>query len=909
MPRLVFPKFRERSFLYFLLPVAIFTVIIIAVTWPLASQLSTHMISGSVETTDDIEHLRMIWWVKYALQHGLNPFYQSLFGYPDGFFSVVQWAQPLVYMPAALLGFFLSPEAAFNVWTLIVLVLNGLTTYWFCLDLLRQDKTVTRNVVAASLLGGTVFMVFPALQGHLLWGQLNIVSNYGLPLAALCLNRILTGRGNKRTAVLGALAIWVLLISNYTSIVFLILPLVLFGGGYWLLRRRNDLRALGWRLPWQLGIVFGGAALMTLPFYLPMIMEALDPSRAAYLQSQGAGWILFSADILSFVALSPFTPWTKPFAPPFSYNILNANITEGTAYLGVIACVLAIIAIARQGKTARVWFVILVGSMVFSLGPMLKWKEQPVVYTLGLDKSNIVLPWAVFQNLPLLDIIRTPGRFNIMSGFALGVLAGLGLKPLVDRIGRQGLSIATAALLIVGVVGEYQLRFPFPTYPVSEPAYFDQLATRSDIRAVFDVPYTETHKQALLEQMEHHKSIIAGYYARLTPVDPAKLMLLSEAARGRAWVADSTAVGFPGKALEPDDARTVLKDNGIDVIVYHWALLDKPSTMNWAIRAFGEPAYQDDQIAAFEIPPPAQLSRRLIMTHEAQYWWPFTPPTYGWWPADPDSGGPPSVSAQNTLWMRGGAQIIVYAPESTLQQFTFQLTPLLRASDLSITLDGYPFHSWNVRLPSELLSFWLGLQGGFHTLVLDAAKDCTPITVPPSCLVDGANQAGNGPACNLLQNEPGLCVSMRVSALQTAEAQGAYQVADLHLDKGLILRGFWVPDTVVRGNVMPVQVDWRATERLGLDYHIFIHVLGPDGKLVTQYDGVPGDGGYPTTKWAVPQNWTEAVGLPISTDLRPGVYEVYTGWYSYPDMTRVGVEGEGKGAADGLAHLKSITIQ
>src|SRR5581483_7343468 len=64
--------------------------------------------------SDTVEHLRMIWWTKYALQHGLNPFYQSLFGYPDGFFSSVQWAQPLVYWPPALLSFVFNPTASFN---------------------------------------------------------------------------------------------------------------------------------------------------------------------------------------------------------------------------------------------------------------------------------------------------------------------------------------------------------------------------------------------------------------------------------------------------------------------------------------------------------------------------------------------------------------------------------------------------------------------------------------------------------------------------------------------------------------------------------------------------------------------------------------------------------------------------
>src|SRR5262245_8910080 len=196
MSRPVFLWFRERAWSYVALPVIIYAIIVSAVTWPLVTQLSTHVISTSVAVTDDVEHLRMIWWVNYALRNGLNPFYQSLFGYPDGFLSIIQWAQPLVYWPAALLSFVVNVEAAFNLWTLIVLVLNGLTAYWLCLDLLDPGRHPSVPITAAALFGGTVFMIFPALQGHLLWGQLNIVSNYGLPIAALCLNRILSGRGS-----------------------------------------------------------------------------------------------------------------------------------------------------------------------------------------------------------------------------------------------------------------------------------------------------------------------------------------------------------------------------------------------------------------------------------------------------------------------------------------------------------------------------------------------------------------------------------------------------------------------------------------------------------------------------------------------------------------------------------------
>src|SRR5438477_8121448 len=159
----------------------IYTFIALVITWPLAAHLSTHL--AGPETSDSIEYARLGWWAKYALQHGLNPFYQSLFGYPEGFFSATQWCQPLIYWPITLLGFVFDSIAAFNIWLLLEVILGGLTAYWLCREIFGSSKTAT----IAALFGGLVFMAFPATQSHLAAGHVNPLSNYALPVLVLCL--------------------------------------------------------------------------------------------------------------------------------------------------------------------------------------------------------------------------------------------------------------------------------------------------------------------------------------------------------------------------------------------------------------------------------------------------------------------------------------------------------------------------------------------------------------------------------------------------------------------------------------------------------------------------------------------------------------------------------------------------
>src|SRR5215813_6180163 len=99
------------------LPLIFYTVIAVVITWPLMLHLSNNL--AGPEYSDSMEYARLGWWAQYALQHGLNPFYQSLFGYPGGFFSAQQLSQPLIYWPITLIGFVTDSIAAFNIWLLL----------------------------------------------------------------------------------------------------------------------------------------------------------------------------------------------------------------------------------------------------------------------------------------------------------------------------------------------------------------------------------------------------------------------------------------------------------------------------------------------------------------------------------------------------------------------------------------------------------------------------------------------------------------------------------------------------------------------------------------------------------------------------------------------------------------------
>src|SRR5215468_11695936 len=113
------------------IPIAIYLfylAIAVLITWPLLTVFSTHF--PGFADGDAHEMTRHIWWFKYALQHGHSLILQPLLGYPDGIQGVILWSDPLQFFPGWLFALFMPLPAAYNLFALLTLALNGLAAYW-----------------------------------------------------------------------------------------------------------------------------------------------------------------------------------------------------------------------------------------------------------------------------------------------------------------------------------------------------------------------------------------------------------------------------------------------------------------------------------------------------------------------------------------------------------------------------------------------------------------------------------------------------------------------------------------------------------------------------------------------------------------------------------------------------------
>ena len=81
------------------------------------------------------------------------------------------------------------------------------------------------------------------------------------------------------------------------------------------------------------------------------------------------------------------------------------------------------------------------------------------------------------------------------------------------------------------------------------------------------------------------------------------------------------------------------------------------------------------------------------------------------------------------------------------------------------------------------------------------------------------------------------------------------------------------------GTPFTVTLVWRAEQETRTSYHVFLHLLGSDGALVAQSDGIPADWARPTTGWLPGEYVTDVHVLTLPGDVPAGNYTLFAGLY------------------------------
>jgi hypothetical protein len=88
---------------------------------------------------------------------------------------------------------------------------------------------------------------------------------------------------------------------------------------------------------------------------------------------------------------------------------------------------------------------------------------------------------------------------------------------------------------------------------------------------------------------------------------------------------------------------------------------------------------------------------------------------------------------------------------------------------------------------------------------------------------------------------------------------------------------------------------WRPLYRPTADYTTFVHLRNQEGATVAQYDGLPLNGTYPTSRWQSGETVIDPLTLPLPADLPPGHYTLWTGMYQLETLERLPVANDVSG--------------
>ncbi|MCC6905504.1 MAG: hypothetical protein IT326_06640, partial [Anaerolineae bacterium] len=109
------------------------------------------------------------------------------------------------------------------------------------------------------------------------------------------------------------------------------------------------------------------------------------------------------------------------------------------------------------------------------------------------------------------------------------------------------------------------------------------------------------------------------------------------------------------------------------------------------------------------------------------------------------------------------------------------------------------------------------------------------------------------------------------------------------------------------GDALGLTLFWSTDTPVDARLKVFVHLIGPDGKLVAQHDSEPANGLRPTDGWSTGETIADNHGLLIPPGAVPGTCRLVVGLYQF-DGTRLPLMLAGTPAGDALT-VQEIRIR
>jgi hypothetical protein len=158
------------------------------------------------------------------------------------------------------------------------------------------------------------------------------------------------------------------------------------------------------------------------------------------------------------------------------------------------------------------------------------------------------------------------------------------------------------------------------------------------------------------------------------------------------------------------------------------------------------------------------------------------------------------------------------------------------------------------------------------------------------------------PSLTPLGNESLGFIGVKREAIET-EPRVPPHLLEYTLGNQILLWGY---ELRKEGQSILLSLEWQALAEIPYAYTTFIHLVDEDGEIVSQADGQPMGGTYPTSIWDVNEVVIDAYRLPIEMDMPAGDYTLLVGLYRLETLDRLEITDSDGNPMGDFAELQVV---
>ncbi len=345
-------------------------------------------------------------------------------------------------------------------------------------------------------------------------------------------------------------------------------------------------------------------------FFIPIIHSLLHSTALADANTASlVGNALWSNNLLSFFLPSPYNGLFTPLADKY-YVGMYYGYVEGVSYIGYTVLVLSILGLLyykqkpKGSGNLKIWLWLMIFFGWLSTGPLLS------IYPFGL----IPIPgiYLLYHYIPLFNLVREPGRFDLFVTIGLAILAGFGITTLFEKAKTHQKSstnwkLYITLLITILILIEYNgipLGSSVSTLFTNStiPSAYSFIGTIKGNYSVLMLPYPNI-PMVMYFQTEFKKPIIGAYTARVnaTQISSVNAVPLFEIAANTTIL---NRVSYTSPIIENASITTlhVLSKYNVSIVgVINGAYNSTARTtlINYLTYLFGPPIYQSNSTTLF----------------------------------------------------------------------------------------------------------------------------------------------------------------------------------------------------------------------------------------------------------------------------------------------------------------------